>query len=626
MLFAFALRTHIIAAIPLQQQTISQGLLGAHFGRLGVPATFDYVVVGGGTAGLALARRLAANSAQTVAVVEAGGFSEFDNTDGSQIPADAAFFIGTDPMFHNPLIDWGQETTTQNELAGRKALYTSGKTLGGGSTRNFMFYQRGSSGSYDKWAQIVGDPSYTFKNLLPYFQRSVHFTPPNPAARPNNSTLKYTVLSIVQFDQFYRGPVQVSYPRFVNALSSWIVAGLRELGMIEVSGFVDGSLLGYSYIGCTVDPNSQTRSSSETSFLAEALRETTNLIVYKSTTAQRVLFNGTKAIGVQVNSGGAIYTLGARKEVISSFRSPQLLMASGIGPKATLEENGIPLIVDRPGVGQNMWDHILAGPSFDVNVPTHSRVSDPTYASHADADFINNQNGILTNPGADIVAFEKLPEDLISNQTLRGLNNRPYFLYTLPTLKNWPDVEYLFLDAYSGTQKDLVFGGPRDGKNYGSAFVGLVAPFSRGNVTIVSNDTTVNPIINPNWFSDPRDQEVAVAGYKRARAIFATNAMRAVVLSPEAYPGANITTDHEILETLRNGASSIFHAAGTNAMGKVGDPMAVVDTSARVFGVQGLRVVDASAFPILPPGHPQGTMLLRRKLQMIYFMDNRLAN
>ena len=142
---------------------------------------------------------------------------------------------------------------------------------------------------------------------------------------------------------------------------------------------------------------------------------------------------------------------------------------------------------------------------------------------------------------------------------------------------DWPDIEILSLDAYTGTLTDFLYDAP-DLKNYTSACVALIAPFSRGNITITSNDTSVHPIVNPNWLTDPRDQEVAVAGFKRLRAIFASNATKPVVIGSEAYPGTNVTTDQEILKVIQSSSSTIHHAAGTNRMGLANDSMAVVDS------------------------------------------------
>lgn len=151
---------------------------------------------------------------------------------------------------------------------------------------------------------------------------------------------------------------------------------------------------------------------------------------------------------------------------------------------------------------------------------------------------------------------------------------------------------------------------PHDSNSYASAFAALVAPFSRGNVTINSTSTLVNPIISPNWLLDPRDQETAVAAFKRARTIFTSDAMKPVVIGDEIYPGLNVTTDEQILKVIQDGAMTVYHAAGTNAMGKKDNAMAVIDSKAKVYGVQGVRVVDASSFPILPPGHPQSTVYM----------------
>ena len=192
------------------------------------------------------------------------------------------------------------------------------------------------------------------------------------------------------------------------------------------------------------------------------------------------------------------------------------------------------------------------------------------------------------------LAFEKLPAGALSASTRAALDAE--------FGPDWPDVEYVPFD------NDLV-SLPTDGRNYASSLAALVAPFSRGNVTIASNDTLVNPVVNPNFLLDVRDQEVAVAAFKRARQIFATAPLKSIVnRGVEFSPGANITSDADIFQVIMETASTISHAAGTCAMGMNNDTSAVIDSHARVIGVQGLRVVDASSFPFLPPGHPQGTV------------------
>lgn len=195
--------------------------------------------------------------------------------------------------------------------------------------------------------------------------------------------------------------------------------------------------------------------------------------------------------------------------------------------------------------------------------------------------------------------FTNLPAGSISNSTRAALD-------AFPT--DWPDFEHLFLDGFFGYANDTS-DGPTDGRNYVSSSTALTKPFSRGNITIRSNDTSDNPIVSPNWLLDPRDQEVAVAAFKQGRAVFTTNAAtKDIVIGAEAFPGPNVSTDAQILSLIQQSAAASYHASATCAMGMSNDSMAVLDSKARVFGVYGLRVVDASAFPVLPPGHPSSTI------------------
>ncbi len=390
----------------LNEQLQAQGLLGSHFGQVDIPASYDYVVVGGGTAGLTIARRLAEH--HTVAVIEAGSFYELDNGNLTEIPADASYYLGKNPSIQNPLIDWRQQTTPQTGFGGASVLYPQGRTLGGSSTRNFMWYQRGSVGSYQKWADAVGDQSYTFSNFITYLKKSVKFSPPNPGARAANATPIYDTSAYSSSG----GPLQVSYPNFASPAASWLSLGLSAIGLKQLPGMENGNLLGWTWIAQTIDPTTQVRSTSESSFLREALQLNDNLLVYRDTLAKKVLFDtNKKANGVMVEtaglgSGSVTYTIHANQEVIvssGSFRSPQMLMVSGIGPAATLQSNGIELIADRPGVGQNMWDHIFFGPAYDVSTVTHSFLGNPAFAAEATQEYITSRTGILTNVGGDLL-------------------------------------------------------------------------------------------------------------------------------------------------------------------------------------------------------------------------------
>ncbi|KAL6719409.1 hypothetical protein ACLMJK_003649 [Lecanora helva] len=574
-------------------------LLGSSFGVPGINSTYDYVVVGGGNAGLTIAARLAEGA--SVAVIEAGGFYEMGNGNLSQIPQDDTYFAGKDRNDTNPLIDWGFHTTPQAGALNASPHYARGKTLGGSSARNYMAYQRGTVDSYRMWADRVGDQDYSWTNFLPYFEKSLNFTPPDMNKRAANATPEYDTATLGQGN----GPLSATFTNYAQAFSSWVQKGLSEIGVYPRKGFTSGQLLGSAYVLNTIEPTLQTRESSETAFLQPALANP-NLIVYTQTLAKQIIFDSNKvANAVQIDTAGEVYNLHARKEVIVSagtFQSPQLLMVSGVGPRASLSQFNIPVVADRPGVGQNMWDHILFGPAYRVNVITGSSLANPSFAAEAAADYNRDQTGILANTGGDFLAWEKIPASSRRNFTNATETALSYF----PA--DWPEIEYLNVGGYFGYQNNFITGGPNDGYNYGSIPIALVAPLSRGNISISSADMADAPLINPNWLTHPADVAVAVAGYKRTRQLFATKAMAPVLIGPEAFPGPSVQTDAEILTLIRQSLNTVYHAAATCAMGRTNDTNAVVDSKARVIGVKNLRVVDASAFPILPPGHPMATV------------------
>ncbi|KAI9042663.1 GMC family oxidoreductase [Aspergillus affinis] len=598
LLTALAVSVH---AFPTESHIKARGLLGSSFGVPGNNATFDYIIVGGGTAGLTLATRLVEQQKGSVAVIEAGGFYEIDNGNISQVPAFDGTYTGRSKTDWQPLIDWGYVTTPQAGSYNDELHYARGKCLGGSSARNYMVYQRGTTASYKRWADAVGDQSYTFEKFLPFFEKSIRFTPPNMELRFKNGSAEYDPHVMGNGS----GPLSVTFSHYVQAFGTWATKGLQAIGIPIVPGFQSGSLLGQSYSMFTINATTMVRDSSETSFLRKGL-EYSNYMVYQTTMANKVIFDKNKrATGVIVDTEGLTYQLNARKEIILSagaFGSPQLLLVSGVGPASTLKSLGIPVIADRPGVGQNMQDHIYFGPSYRVNAPTLSALGYPDFAAAAAKEFNENASGMYTNPTTDVIAWEKVPKHLrsrFSKSTLASLATYP---------ADWPELEYLSLSAYLGYQANLATGDPHDGYNYATLSVALCTPLSRGNLTISSADVHDDPIINPNWLTHQSDIDVSIAGFKRVREFWNSKAMKPFVIGEEAFPGPHVQTDAEIEKIIRKSFNTIYHAACTCAMGKKDNPMAVVDTKARVIGVKGLRVVDAAAFPLLPPGHPQATV------------------
>ncbi|PCH04115.1 Hypothetical protein PENO1_028950 [Penicillium occitanis (nom. inval.)] len=276
-------------------------------------------------------------------------------------------------------------------------------------------------------------------------------------------------------------------------------------------------------------------------------------------------------------------------------------MGSGIGPCGELAALGITCISNLTGVGQNMQDHPIFGIAHRVNVNTASAgLNNATLAALGVQLYINNATGPLSIFGPGIYGWEKLPEPYrsqLSNQSRKILDSN------FPS--DWPEIEWLPVAAYNGYNLNKQTADPRDGHNYATLNTALVAPLSRGTVKLQSNSMTDPPIIDPNWFADPTDLDLAVQSFKRQRELWSILADLGVADPTEAFPGSNYTTDAQIKQIITESMTTVYHASATCKMGKRNDPMAVLDSHARVYGVQNLRVVDASSFPFLPPGHPQ---------------------
>ncbi|KAI4094879.1 MAG: hypothetical protein LQ344_001924 [Seirophora lacunosa] len=556
--------------------------------------SFDYVVVGGGTAGLALAARLAEDSSHSVAVIEAGGFYEQDNGNISVVPAYCTIGAGTDPADFNPLVDWGFVTQPQKGLDGRRIHYTRGKTLGGTSARNYMYYHRPNVGSLDQWAEIAGDDSYKFDNLLPFFKKSVRYTSPSVPFTNSTNDQDPNAWSSAG------GPVQLSYGKFIDPFGTWVQPAVEKLGMAAINGFQSGKLLGNAYLPFTIDPQTSQRSSSESSFL-NSLPRKARLHIYHHALAEKVLLDKhNRATGVVVSSNNTRFTVKARREVILSagtFQSPQLLMLSGIGPAATLAKHNIPLRIDLPGVGSNLQDHVWFGTQFRVSVPTGSVfVNDPTVLDAARQAYNKLATGPLTIPATGFLAWEKVPPHFrknLSTSTSQALDALP---------PDWPELELLPVNAYLGYQRNYPQEDPADGYSYATLGTLLAAPLSRGSVSISSANPADPPLIDPNWLTHPADIELAVVAVRRQREVWAQ--MQGVTIGDEVLPGRHVQSDADILGFVKQAVAPAPHASGTCRMGKKEDRGSVVDSMGRVYGAQGLRVVDASVFPLLPAGHP----------------------
>lgn len=424
----------------------------------------------------------------------------------------------------------------------------------------------------------------------------MQFSGPSTNPRPANATT-FNDVSAFAANTSDEGPVQVAYPYLTNAISSWVDKALAKMGFPEAQGFSNGNLLGRSYITHTIHPRTRRRDTASTSYLQRALRTSNSLNVITHTLVKKILFDEEKrATGVVINTGGFEWQIGAKKEVILSagvMRSPQLLMVSGAGPRETLEKLNIPVLSDLPGVGQNLQDTIILGPTNPVKVESHSQLmGSKETLPRSIFEYDNFRTGLLTNPGQDYFAFEKHQPGSLSQATSADIET------SFPA--DWPTFSYIALDD--------TFVPQYDGKNYFSMSAALLATFSRGTVTINSTNTADNPVVDPRWLDDPRDKEMAVAAFRRCREIVASETMQEVIDGTELLPGFEYQTDEEILNYIAETSDAYYAGVGTCAMGKANDPKAVLDSKARVRGLKGVRVVDASAFPFAIDGQPMATV------------------
>ncbi|KXJ87206.1 hypothetical protein Micbo1qcDRAFT_236426 [Microdochium bolleyi] len=593
-----------VACLP-GRQTLSPPA-SSHYGIPGQNRTFDYVVVGGGTAGSALAARLAEDPRGfSVAVVEAGGFPLYENGNLTQVPGYQGWSTHVDTT-RPSLVEWDIETLPQPGYNGRTVHYSQGRGLGGTTAINTMAYQRPTRGFHQMWTDAVADDEWTWGACTDDYKRSFRFSPPNTTAIGSDFGLPNDEAEFSPEG----GPLPLSYGNYRAPYSNALADGLRGIGLAEIGGFSSGELIGFSTLPLAVDPVTWTRATSET-FLWSAMRnENAKLTVYTSALAKRVLFDEDKrATGVVVDALGQEnyeYVLSARREVILTagvFHTPQLLMLSGIGPRKILDSFDIDVVADLPGVGQNHWDQPYYLLSYKVNTTTMTQQSRPEVYAESAEEYRRSGTGPLTTINAgEAMGWEKIPEPYRSKLSKDTLD----YISTFPD--DFPELELLSfgdgIRAPPGSGINAITTTPED--NYMTFGVGILTPKSRGNVTLRSRDPHAQPLISPNFLTDAVDEELAVQGVRRAR----DWAAKTGIAVEEVWPGPDVRTDEDIKVWLRQAGALVYHGTSTCAMGKSDDPNAVLDSLARVFGVKGLRVADSSAAPLLGPGHPMATVYM----------------
>jgi choline dehydrogenase-like flavoprotein len=514
----------------------------------------DYLVLGGGSGGSVVAGRLSEDGRTSVALYEAGGKGDswIVNT-----PIAAALMIPA------PINNWAFSTVPQPALNGRVGYQPRGRALGGSSAINAMVYTRGHRSDYDRWAAL-GNPGWAYADVLPYFLKA-----------ENNE---------VWDNEFHAhgGPLNVADLRTDNPIPPRLIAAARELQLPVTEDFN-----GEHQEGCGLYQVTQIngeRCSAARAYLHPHIGKRANLCVETGARALKILFEGRRAVGAEFRIHGETRRVRARREVIVSqgaFGSPQLLMLSGIGEAAALKALGVEPVVDLPGVGAHLADHIdviLGYRSASLDTIGFSLGGTARMAREAKR-YFRERRGVFATNFAEAGGFLKTRADLPA-----------------------PDVQLHFVVALVEDHARKI----RLGHGFG-CHVCVLRPKSRGSVTLASADPFAAPRIDPNFLSDPADMETLVAGVKLTRRLMEAPALRSQ-WTKELYT-EGVVSDDAIRSFIRQRADTVYHPVGTCAMGP--DPAcAVVVMKLRVHGIEGLRVVDASVMPEIVGGNTNAPTIM----------------
>lgn len=514
--------------------------------------TYQYIIVGAGSAGCVLAERLSADPSNRVLLLEAGSW---DRNPLIHIPA------ALPAVAPNPKLNWGYHTEPEPHLNNRRLFWPRGKTVGGSSSINGMVYTRGNAGDYDRWAEL-GAEGWSYREVLPYFKR---------VEANERGTNPYHGAD---------GPLRVTRGRRTSALCDMFVEAGKQAGHKLSDDFNGEDQEGFGDFDATVYRGR--RWSTATAFLRRA-RARQNLTVITGALASRILWKGTRAAGVEYRRGSKLEQAHCEGEVILSggaINSPQLLQLSGVGPADHLRKLGIPVVADRPEVGENLQDHLCICLMSRITKPiSHYRWLHPVRGTAVAVQYATTRTGLAAQAPLSTGAFLKSSPDL-----------------------RYPDLQ-LHLTPALVTSHDSSW--PNE---HGlTIYVNHGYPASRGSVRVASGDAGMHPRIFANYLSAPEDLPILREGVKMTMEVLAQNAfdeVRGTALTLRHGP----VSDLEIDEFIRDRSETVYHPVGTCRMGK--DAGAVVDPQLRVNGVEGLRVADASVMPALINGNTNAPTIM----------------
>lgn len=510
---------------------------------------YDYIIVGAGSAGCVLANRLSVDPRIRVLLLEAGGP---DKRTEIHIPAAWSKTLQTE-------VDWNYYTEPQEHLNHRPLYWPRGKTLGGSSSINAMIYIRGSAWDYDHWA-MLGNEGWSYEEVLPYFRKA-----------ENNERGANAYHGV-------GGPLNVKDQPCPNILTETFVRAAQSVGIPYRADFNGEGQEGVGLLQTTTKDGK--RHSAAAAYLKPVMSRP-NLTVITHAHASRILFEGKKAVGVEYLEQGLPRQARARREVILSggaVNSPQLLMLSGIGPADHLNQLGIEVLSDLPGVGQNLQDHLITGVGYHCPKPVSM-----ANASRPDVllQYLLTGKGMLQSNGAEGSGFIKVDADAPA-----------------------PDIQFHFLPAFAYNHMLT----PLEGHGF-TLGVTVLRPESRGSITLRSANPTDYAVIQPNYLSDAdgKDMRLYVESIKLAREILLAKPFNDY-RGAEFLPGYHVQSDDDLRDYVRQQIQTLYHPVGTCKMGV--DPMAVVNDRLQVHTIENLRVVDGSIMPVIASGNTNAPIIM----------------